>query len=140
MARILVIDDQKEILDLLRRYLTATGHEVVTADSGHAGRKLFEQSPVDVVVTDIFMPDQDGLEMIMAMRRHYPEVKVIAISGGGTLGNIDILQAAQRLGASAVFEKPFDLVQLADKIRALTDGSDASSGHDEKGTEEAPCA
>jgi len=134
MARILVIDDQKEVLDLLRRYLTATGHEVRTADSARAGRKLFEQSPVDVVVTDIFMPDEDGLEMIMAMRRHHPEVKVIAISGGGALGNVDILQAAQRLGASAVFEKPFDLFQVANKIRELTGGPDPSPGHDAQAT------
>ena len=117
MAQILVIDDQEEIRELLRRFLTSAGYDVLTASNGRAGKKLFNADHVDLVITDIFMPEEDGLETIMSMRQHHPDVKIIAISGGGSLGNIDMLQAAKRLGAFRVFTKPFELEALLEAVR-----------------------
>lgn len=107
MARILVIDDEKLARMALNRMLKAGGHEVVEAENGRQGLSRFEESPVDLVVTDILMPEMEGLETIRELRRRWPEVKIISITGGGLANGRDTLRAAKEFGAHAVLAKPF---------------------------------
>ena len=83
MARILVIDDDDQILRTLHQVLEMEGHEVVDASNGKEGIKLFRENGADLIITDIVMPEKEGLETIMELRRDFPDIKVIAISGGG---------------------------------------------------------
>jgi DNA-binding NtrC family response regulator len=109
MACILVIDDDLQ----LRRFLcTLLGrnnrYEVHEAANGKDGVALLRNMPVDLVVTDIFMPGEDGLGTIMEICKNYPKTKIIAISGGGNVKNVDFLELASCLGAQKLFQKPFD--------------------------------
>ena len=118
MARILIIDDNEEIRRLLRRVLESAHYEVVEAGDGTEGLKCLEKQPVDLVVTDIFMPEKDGLEMLREMRKTHPGMKVIAMSGGGQLGNMDILRMARSFGAFRVMAKPFNFREMLEAVSA----------------------
>lgn len=107
MARILVIDDEKLARMALNRMLKAGGHEVVEAENGRQGLCVYEESPVDLVVTDILMPEMEGLETIRELQRRWPEVKIISITGGGLANGRNTLRAAKEFGAHAVLAKPF---------------------------------
>jgi DNA-binding NtrC family response regulator len=120
MARILVIDDEARIRRLLRVALEIQGHEVLEAGEGDQGLRLLRASLPDLVITDILMPGTDGMEVLMALRREAPGLKVIAMSGGGQYGLTEPLQMAEPLGAFAAFRKPFELdVMLGTVQRAL---------------------
>ena len=113
MARILVIDDDVMLQRMLKQTLRLLGHEVTQAFDGKQGVRLCEQSPPDLVLTDILMPDQDGLQTIRQIRRACPEVKIIAMSGGSqTWPEMDALPFASRFGARKVLYKPFGHGQL----------------------------
>ena len=100
--------------------LTHAGYEVVHAADGRAGLAAFERSPVDVVVTDINMPEMDGIEVISTFRRLYPNVPIVAISGGGLFPKQMLLSSAHALGADEIVSKPFDLQEIvATMERAL---------------------
>src|SRR5215831_7102565 len=99
MARILVIDDEDPIRRLLRAALEQRGHQVVEARQGKEALDLHRSQPVELVITDILMPEKDGLEVIMALRREAPQLKVIAISGGGRFRQTEALELAEPLGA-----------------------------------------
>jgi DNA-binding NtrC family response regulator len=105
MAVILVIDDDPDIRDLLKITLEAAGHQVSLAADGREGVLQHRAQPADVIVTDLFMPDQEGLETIKQLRMESPDIAIIAISGKPTGGTM--LSVAQRLGATAVLQKPF---------------------------------
>ena len=115
MARILVIDDEQPIRELLRHVLEKEGHEVVEAQDGKDALRLAEQSPPDLVITDIMMPEQDGLEVIRTLRRESPDLKILAISGGGLLRS-RALHVANLLGAFDTLQKPFALDVLIGKV------------------------
>jgi CheY-like chemotaxis protein len=117
MARLLVIDDQDFVRDVLRRILESAGHQVVTARDGQEGLRVLRGGPIDLIVCDIFMPEKDGLEVICEVRREFPGVRVVAISGGSFDGKLDVLPVTQELGADAALRKPFD----ADKLCAVVD-------------------
>ena len=113
MARILVIDDDVLLQRMLKQTLHLLGHEVTQAFDGKQGVRLCEQSPPDLVLTDIIMPDQDGLQTIRHLRRACPDVKIIAMSGGSQFWpEIDALPFASRFGARQVLYKPFGHGQL----------------------------
>ncbi len=112
MAKILVIDDDPLVRSTVARVLRHRGYEAVLAEDGHKGLKLFQSEAPDVVVTDIIMPDREGIETIREMRAVRPDVKIIAISGGGRLGNLDLLAMAKKLGADEIVAKPFDAAEL----------------------------
>ena len=112
MKRILVIDDEDAARRVLTRALKMYGYEVLEADDGVKGMRQCRETLPDAVITDIFMPEQDGLETITAMRAQWPEIKIIAVSGGGNMGHLDILHAARAMGASKVLTKPFDLAEM----------------------------
>lgn len=106
MAKILVFDDEPSILLMIKKLLEKGGHEVEIALNGKEGMTLFEKNKPDLLITDIIMPEKEGLETIFELRRQYPELKIIAISGGGRIGPDGYLPGAKLLGANAVFAKP----------------------------------
>lgn len=119
MARILVTDDNPAIRTLLTEILENRGHEVETATEGISALKCLQTSAFEVLVTDIFMPGKDGIELIMEVRVLYPNLKIIAISGGGPGMGMDLLKPAQRLGAMRILRKPVsraDLLQAVDEV------------------------
>ena len=112
MGRILVIDDEAQIRAMLREGLELHGHEVVEASNGEEGVRIYGRQRADLVITDILMPEKEGLECIQELRRLDPAARVIAISGGTRLKPMDVLDVAKRLGARRTFWKPFDLVRV----------------------------
>ncbi len=119
MARILVIDDEPHVRDMVAGFLTDEGYEAATAEDGRAGAALFRQSPFDLVITDILMPEQEGLETIMQLRRLCPGVKIVAASGGSPRMELDVLMIAKRLGAVRTVRKPIDLAELLALVREV---------------------
>jgi CheY-like chemotaxis protein len=107
MARILLIDDDHALRTMLRITLTHFGHTVIEARHGREGLALFPGSRADLVITDIVMPEVEGLEVLMTLRTLTPPVKIIAISGGGRVSAGDYLRIAAQLGATKVLAKPF---------------------------------
>jgi CheY-like chemotaxis protein len=112
MARILVIDDDPDMRALLEQTLKSAGHEVALAADGREGLEQYRAKPAGLVITDLYMPNQGGLETIMELRRRFPEVVIIAISGKPEAGTM--LSIAQKLGAVEVLQKPF----VADELLA----------------------
>src|SRR5918999_5755240 len=107
MARILVVDDDADMRFIVREILKSAGHDVTVAVNGREGTvAYFEQRP-DLVITDLFMPEKDGLTVIRELRAASPEVKIIAISGGGPAGEPGSLDNARTLGAVGALAKPF---------------------------------
>lgn len=115
MATILIIDDQESIRALLRTTLEAAGHEVREASNCRIGLDLYRQKPTDLVITDILMPELNGLDMILELTREFLDAKVIAISGSGE--GKHTLDHAKLLGARRTFRMPFSLPQLLGAVR-----------------------
>jgi len=117
VARILVIDDEQSVRASLQQALTTAGHTVILAANGLEGVNLQRKEPADLVITDLFMPEQDGVETMMQLRKFAPNVGVIAISGNPLVS--EMLAVAEKLGALAIFEKPF---AVADLLKAIENG------------------
>lgn len=115
MATILVIDDQESIRTLLRLSLEGVGHEVLEASNGRLGLELFRERAADLVITDIAMPEMNGLELMLELTRNFLNVKVIAISGGSEGENGP--NKAKLLGARQTFQKPFDMKTLLSAVQ-----------------------
>lgn len=107
MARILLIDDDDSLRTMLRLTLSHFGHIVIEASNGKVGLELFAHANADLVITDIVMPEKEGIEVLMELRKEEPPVKIIAMSGGGRVGATDYLRIATQLGAAKVLTKPF---------------------------------
>jgi CheY-like chemotaxis protein len=116
---ILVVDDEPDIRDLLGRMLKAAGHQVVCVGNGLEATKAMTQHTIDVVLTDLLMPDKDGIEVITEIRRKYPAVRLIAMSGGGHVPRGQYLHIAKGLGAHALLAKPFERQELLDAIASV---------------------
>lgn len=112
MAHILIVDDDAGIRDVLRHMLEDTGHHVFEVSNGLQAIGHLHRKAVDVVVCDIFMPSKDGLETIREIRRLFVDVGIVAMSGGGFGGTMDMLPAAKRFGACEVLYKPFEMQEL----------------------------
>lgn len=119
MTRILVIDDDDLLRGALRVVLEAAGYEVMEAGDGEAGLALHHEHGADLVLVDIFMPERDGLEVIRELCAEIPHPKILAMSGGGQTGQIEILKAATALGASRALRKPFEPRDLLAAIHKL---------------------
>lgn len=122
MARILIIDDEPEVLRVLKRILEKEGHSVAEAPDGEAALQQFEGHPADLVITDIFMPGMDGIEFLMHVRTAFPQARVVAMSGGGILPRDQILGDATHLGAHVVLQKPFtreEVLQAVEQALAM---------------------
>jgi CheY-like chemotaxis protein len=124
MPKILVIDDDAIVRQTLTTVLEDGGYEVFMADDGLRGMTAFRSGRPDLVITDIIMPEQEGLQTITEIRRERPDAKIIAISGGGRIANTDFLKMAKALGAMAAIPKPFDPDELVSVVRACLAGRD----------------
>ncbi len=128
MARLLLIDDDAEVRMPLAVWLRRHGHDVVEAGNGVEGLAHLEEGSFDVVVTDIIMPDMEGIETIMRVRKRWPDLPVVAISGGGSGEPSQALRPASRLGAHATLRKPFRPSVLGELIDKLLAGDLAPPG------------
>lgn len=122
-TKILVIDDDVIVRETIIQILEDRGYQVVSAEDGKRGIASFRSEKPDLVITDIIMPEKEGIQTITEIRRERPDAKVIAISGGGRIGNTDFLKIAQKLGASDVIAKPFDPDDFLTRVsRCLGEG------------------
>jgi CheY-like chemotaxis protein len=112
MAKILIIDDDDAILDVLRRLLSQQGHKVLAATGGVEGVEIYRKHPIDLVITDIVMPEQDGIETLLLLKRENPDVKIIVISGGGKIDGQSYLEVAGNFGVESTICKPFRTSEL----------------------------
>lgn len=119
MSRILVIDDESSIRKILRIMLERSGYEVDEASDGVSGMKKIRSDPPDLVITDLIMPDKEGIETILELRRDYPGLKIIAMSGGGVIGAQEYLKMARSVGAHRVFKKPFGMGEFLEAVEDL---------------------
>ncbi len=125
--RILIIDDDHHILLMVKKMLERAGFEVDLASNGEEGLKLFKKLSVDLVITDIIMPEKEGLETIREMKKLRPDLKIIAMSGGGKVSSKNYLDTAKIFGATRILAKPFTQKQMVSAVRELL--GDASGGN-----------
>jgi len=137
MATILIIDDDPQVCDLLEQVLRKEGHQVHSALNGEEGICLYRQHLPELIILDILMPEKEGLETILDLRREFPNVMVIAMSAASEGAKIDLLELAQRLGAQYRMSKPFqlqtviELVNTALNNRSLSEDSKDPTGQDD---------
>ena len=119
MKRILIIDDDYLVRGMLERLMRKACYDVETAEDGNRALKLHRDNPVDLVITDIIMPEKEGLETITEFRQSSSGVKIIAISGGGRIGPAGYLKRAKMLGADRTFAKPVDTAKLLSAVQEM---------------------
>lgn len=117
MARILVVDDEQLVRATLRQMLEHAGHDILEAENGEAALETCDGAEIDLVITDILMPEKEGIETIIELRQQTPDLKIIAISGGDRGAQLDYLGMAERLGADSVLAKPFRRDQILQAVR-----------------------
>ena len=123
MAEILIIEDDAEIRELLKTLLLRSGHTVREAQDGQEGIHSFRTTPADLIITDLIMPRKEGLETIIDLRQEFPDLLIIAISGGGRDAQENYLNTAKLCGASRIFHKPFENDALMAAVDELLGGS-----------------
>lgn len=121
MGHIMIVEDDPAVRELLRKILERAGHDVLDAANGKEALSLFKANPAELIITNILMPEKEGLETIQELRREDPDIKIIAISGGGQIGPADYLEIARRFGATRTFSKPFDRKALLKAVDELLD-------------------
>ena len=120
MKRILIIDDDIDVRHCIRDILEQSGYAVLEAENGIVGLDKFRQNKADLVIIDLFMPEKEGIETIIELRKEFPELKILAISGGiPGYGPDHFLNIAQKLGADRSLDKPFNMGQLLTAIEEL---------------------
>jgi DNA-binding NtrC family response regulator len=117
--KILLVDDEESIRKMVRAVLGDKLYVFQEADNGLDAQSLLEKDPHDLIISDVIMPDCDGIELVMAIRNKFPGIKVIVMSGGGRVRAGHYLNLAQKLGAARVFEKPFDTDELRNAVAEL---------------------
>ena len=130
MARILIIDDESQIRSMLRLMLERVGYEVVEAPDGIEGIRKYREKPADLIITDLIMPNKDGIGMIIDLKKEFPEVKIIAMSGGGVNRPEGYLDGAKKLGANRTLTKPIDrdkmLLAVKETLKEDTTAAESS--------------
>jgi two-component system chemotaxis response regulator CheY len=131
VTKILVIDDDTIVRETIIHILEDEAYEVVSAEDGARGMVVFRSEQPDLVITDIIMPEQEGIQTIAEMRKAKPDAKIIAISGGGRIGKADFLSMARALGAMDVIPKPFDPDELLTIVRDCLAGRAGRSNREQ---------
>ncbi|HVU25144.1 MAG TPA: response regulator [Opitutus sp.] len=118
-ASILVVDDEPDLCDLISRMLMRAGHKVTCANDGDEASKAIARQKFDIVLTDVIMPEKDGIEVIAELRRKQPNVRIVAMSGGGHVSVGHYLKIAKGMGAHGVLQKPFGNDELLAALEAV---------------------
>lgn len=126
-TRVLVIDDSADLRELIGAALEYEGFEVARAADGEQGLQSQRKNPAQIVITDIFMPEKEGMETLIALLKEFPGTKIIVMSGGGAKKGVDYLRVALQLGAAKSFSKPFDLQALCAAVRELARAGDQAT-------------
>ena len=119
MTSILIIDDDPMIRNLLSQFFALEGYTTAGAENGKVGLKMYQDHPADLIVTDMLMPEMDGIETILAIRKENPDAKIIAISGGGINPSENYLVLAEHLGANRTFTKPVERKKIVSAANEL---------------------
>lgn len=119
MENIIVIEDDDQLRSMLRKMLERSGYDVVEACNGKEGIQFYRENPSDLIITDIIMPEKEGVETIRELKRDFPDVHIIAISGGGHIGPEDYLHMAKMLGAQRTLSKPVEREVLLKTVAEL---------------------
>jgi len=119
MSGILLVEDDKDLREMLKASLIRRKYKVIEAENGKDAISHFKPLITDIIITDLIMPDEDGLKVIIKLKELKPTLKIIAISGGGKAGPGSYLNLAKALGADAIFSKPFSVIDLISKIEQL---------------------
>jgi CheY-like chemotaxis protein len=125
MSRILIIDDEPQIRSMLRLMLERVGYEVAEAPDGIEGIRRYRENPADLIITDLIMPNKDGIGMIIDLKKEFPKVKIIAMSGGGVNRPEGYLDGAKKLGATRTLTKPIDRDEMLKAVKETLKGSAA---------------
>ena len=131
MTKILVIDDDAVVRTTIEQILEVAGYQVLCAEDGVRGMAVFRDEAPDLIITDIIMPEQEGIQTIAEMRKEKPDAKILAISGGGRVANTDFLRIARALGAMGALAKPFDADEFLTVVKNCLAGGarDGNPGH-----------
>ncbi len=120
MARILIVDDEQPIRQILLDALEIDKHEICEAGSGQEAMALVQEQVFDLLITDLVMPEKNGIDLIMEIKDKYPQMRIIAISGGGGItGRFDYLPIARLIGAGSILRKPFRLPEIRSMVRQV---------------------
>lgn len=131
MAQILLIDDEEMVRMTVRQILEMAGHSVTEAHDGEQGIKMLQESLPELVISDLIMPNKEGVETIAEIRGAHPHLPIIAMSGGGRIGATDFLEVAKKIGANRTLPKPFepeDVLAVVDDLLAAGDTPKAQVG------------
>jgi CheY-like chemotaxis protein len=135
MAYILLIDDDLDVREMLTKLLQRVGHTVLAAGNGAQAVAVFEKQSPDLIITDMFMPEVEGLEAISELKQRAPGIPIIAISGGWRGSNLDFLNVAESMGAARSFRKPINRDELLEAVEILLSTAEQQSADE---TEPAP--
>jgi YesN/AraC family two-component response regulator len=127
MERILIIDDESQIRSMIRLILEREGYTVEEASDGIEGIRLFREKPVDLIITDLIMPNKDGIGMIVEIKKEFPSVKILAMSGGGLNRPEGYLRGAQKVGAACTLSKPINRQELLRAVKDTLKGNSNAS-------------
>lgn len=119
MTAVLIIDDDTDIRELWASFLEDGGYEISLAASGADGLRIIDERPIDIVVTDVLMPDKDGIETLLEIKQRQPRAKVLVVSGGGISSNTAMLDVADAMGADGVLQKPVEMDKFCSTIAGL---------------------
>ena len=119
--RILIVDDDVIIVELVQEFLSQLGHDVIPASDGAECLRHLATAPFDLVITDLLMPGKEGIETIFEIRKLYPKLPIIAISGGGKLSGNSLLVIAESAGADLILQKPFTPEEIQNAVSTILD-------------------
>jgi len=119
LKKILVIEDDEQVCSMLKIVLEEEGYAVIDAPNGKVGMRLYRENGADLVITDLIMPEKEGIETIRELKRDNPNVKIIAMSGGGIIKPEEYLKIAERLGVQRTLTKPFKREEILEAVSEL---------------------